>query len=70
MTDNPENRQGADELNPALKTRTETAHDTTESSRPPADTASVQREEGRGWPMVWLIVAIVGAVIGVWILFF
>ena len=70
MSDNRENRQGPDGLNPALKTRPDDTHDTAASSRPPAETASVQREEGRGWPIVWLVVAIVGAVIGVWILFF
>ena len=69
MSDNPEGRQGPDGLNPALKTRTDSSHDTSESSRSPAESASVQREEGRGWPLVWLVVAIVGALIAIWILF-
>lgn len=56
-----ENRQQG--LNPALKQRTETSHNTETSSRPPLETASVQREEGRAWPMIWLVVAIIGVVI-------
>jgi hypothetical protein len=69
MSDNPDGRQGPDGLNPALKTRPDASHDTSESSRPPAETASVQREEGRGWPIVWMVVAVLGALIAVWILF-
>ena len=67
MTDKDPTREAG--LNPALKTRTDTTHDTTESSRPPAETASVQHEEGRAWPIVWLVVTLVCVLLAVWILF-
>jgi hypothetical protein len=50
-------------LNPALKSRTETTHNTSTQSPAPLDTASVQREEGRAWPMIWLVVTLVGVLI-------
>lgn len=56
-------------LNPALKHRTDTTHDTGRSSRPPSETASVQREEGRAWPMIWLVVTVVGVLVALYILF-
>lgn len=56
-------------LNPSLRNRTETSHDTKRSSRPPSETASVQREEGRGWPMIWLAVTVVGVLFALYILF-
>ncbi len=56
-------------LNPALRSRRETTHDTERSSRAPADTTSVQREEGRAWPMIWLVVTLLGLVIVLWLIF-
>ena len=56
-------------LNPALRSRTETTHDTERSSRAPADTTSVQHEEGRAWPMIWLIVTLLGVIIVLWLVF-
>ena len=66
-----EQRSATDEgtLNPALKKRTDTTHDTTVSSRPPSETASVQREEGRAWPMIWLVAAIVCVLIVIYLVF-
>jgi hypothetical protein len=63
----PPPRQGM-ELNPALKKRTEETHDTSKSSLAPVATASVQREEGRAWPMIWLIVTIVCVLIAIYII--
>jgi hypothetical protein len=57
-------------LNPALRERREETHDTTHSTPPPADSASVQREEGVAWPAIWLVVTIVCVVIAVYLLFF
>ena len=57
-----------DELNPSLRSRTDATHDTTRSTLPPADSASVQHEEGRAWPIVWAVVAIACALIALWIL--
>lgn len=70
MNDKPDGRSAERGLNPALKTRTDTTHDTTSPTRAPADSASVQHEEGRGWPMIWLVVTVVCAVLALWILFF
>lgn len=55
-------------LNPALRSRRETTHDTT-SSAPPVETASVQREEGRGWPVAWLVVAALSVAITLYLIF-
>ena len=57
------------ELNPALKRRKDATHDTTESSRAPADTTSVQREEGRAWPMIWLVATLLGVLVAFWLIF-
>ena len=62
----PEHEPG---LNPALRQRTEQVHDTSRPTLPPADSASVQHEEGRAWPMVWLVAAILGLVLGIWLIF-
>lgn len=56
-------------LNQSLKRRTDDTHPTEGSSPAPADSASVQREEARSWPMIWAVVTIVGLLIVVWILF-
>lgn len=56
-------------LNPTLQSRTDQTHDTSVSSAAPADTASVQREEGRGWPLTWALVTLVCVALAVWILF-
>lgn len=69
MTDDPKMPKPNPGLNPALKSRHETTHDTTVSSRAPAETASVQREEGRFWPAIWAVVTIVGVLILLWLVF-
>jgi hypothetical protein len=61
----PQNDPG---LNPALKRRTDETHDTTRRTPAPAESASVQREEGRWWPYVWAAVVIVGILITIWLL--
>lgn len=57
------------ELNPSLKRRRETAHDTTRSTPGPADSASVQHDEGRAWPMIWLIVTLLSVAIAIYLIF-
>ena len=65
--------QGRDDrkrgLNPALKSRKETSHNTSTPSPAPLESASVQREEGRAWPMIWLVVTIVGVLILLYLAF-
>jgi hypothetical protein len=70
MSDTPKRPDPEPGLNPALRQRKEEAHDTRTSTPPPADSASVQREEGRAWPMIWLIVTVICAAIGIWLIFF
>ena len=67
MSDTPKASEQDAPLNPALKSRKETTHDTTPSA-PPVDTASVQRQEGRAWPMIWLIVTLLCVAIAIYLL--
>ncbi|MFC0199577.1 hypothetical protein [Paracoccus rhizosphaerae] len=60
---------GRDGLNPALKSELETAHDNRISSAAPIETASVQRDEGRSWPIVWAVVVILSALLVLWLIF-
>lgn len=58
-------------LNPGLKARNETTHDTLHSTPPPAESTSVTRaDKGRGWSAVWLAVVIIGLLITAWIVLF
>lgn len=58
-------------LNPDLKTRTETTHDTDHSTPPPAESTSVtEADQGRGWPIVWIVVTVLGVLFALWLLFF
>lgn len=70
MSDMPNKPEGEPGLNPALRQRTEDAHDTRHRTPPPAESASVQREEGRSWPIVWAVVTIAGVILGIWLIFF
>jgi hypothetical protein len=62
--------RGGGELNPALRKRTESTHDTTHHTPAPVESASVQREEGRPWPWIWLVVTIVSVIIAIYLIFF
>lgn len=53
-------------LNPALKSRTETVYDTKSTTPAPFDTASAKEGEGEGWPIVWLVVAVIGVALAVY----
>ncbi|WP_299822284.1 hypothetical protein [uncultured Jannaschia sp.] len=55
-------------LNPKLKSVENTSRDTETPTRPPSESASVQHEEGRAWPIVWAVVVIVGVLIALWLL--
>jgi hypothetical protein len=60
----------SEDLNPALRKRTETTYDTTHTTPAPVESASVQREEGRPWPWIWLVVTIICSIIAIYIIFF
>lgn len=68
MADTPENTPREDRLNPSLKKRSEVTHDTTRSTPPPAESASVRNEEGRVWPVLWAVVVVAGMLVALWIL--
>ncbi len=55
-------------LNPALKSTTETVYDTRNPSPPPIDTTSASEGEGEGWPVIWLVVTVVGIAIAAYLL--
>ncbi len=55
-------------LNPALKSTTETVYDTRNPSPAPIDTTSASEGEGEGWPVIWLVVTVVGIAITVYLL--
>ena len=68
MSDDPKDPDRDSKLNPALKSRVETSHNTSISSRAPHETASVQHEEGRAWPMIWMAVTLLGIAIVIYLL--
>ena len=53
-------------LNPALKSTTETQYDTRSTTPTPFDTASAKEGEGEGWPIIWLVVAVIGVVLAIY----
>lgn len=68
MSDDPVPHQHSG-LNPALKSRTNISRDTETPTRAPADSASVQREEGKAWPMIWLVVGLFCVMIVAFLIF-
>jgi hypothetical protein len=56
-------------LNPALKSTTDTSHDTTHTSPAPIDTASAKEGEGEGWPLIWLVVVAICVLITAYLIF-
>lgn len=68
MTDQSKDKPQQAPLNPALKSGTETAHDTEVSSPAPIDTTSASEDEGEAWPVIWLIVTVVCVALAVYFL--
>lgn len=68
MTDPTRDQHKEGPLNPALKSTTETVYDTEHSSPPPIDTTSAQEGEGEAWPVVWLIVTVIGVALAVFLM--
>ena len=52
----------------ALKSTTETVYDTRNPSPPPIETTSATEGEGESWPVIWLVVTVVGIAIAVYLL--
>jgi hypothetical protein len=55
-------------LNPALKSSTDTVYDTENSTPPPIETASGREGEGEIWPIIWLIVTVVGVLLAIFLM--
>lgn len=55
-------------LNPALKSTTDTSHDTSFTSPAPIDTASAKEGEGEGWPVIWLVVGAICVLIAIYLM--
>lgn len=68
MSDPTQEQPDTTPLNPALKSTTETMHDTSHPSPPPIDTASAREGEGEGWPMAWLIVTVLGVAVAIYLM--
>jgi hypothetical protein len=68
MSDPTRDRPEEAPLNPALKTTTETVHDTKHTSPPPIDTTSAREGEGEGWPVVWLAVTVLGVLFAIYLM--
>ncbi len=67
----PDDKKNPDRrgLNPKLKSVENTSRDTERHTPPPADSASVQHEEGRSWPMIWLVITVLCVLIGIYLIF-
>lgn len=70
MAENEQHPPKGNGLNPALKMRTDNIFDTTHPTPAPVESASVQREEGKAWPAVWLIATLVCTAIAIYLIFF
>jgi hypothetical protein len=68
MSDPTRDRPEEAPLNPALKTTTESVYDTKNPSPPPIDTTSAQEGEGEGWPVVWLVVTVLGVALAIFLM--
>lgn len=68
MTDPTRDQPSEAPLNPALKTTTETVYDTKNPSPPPIDTTSAQEGEGERWPVVWLVVTVIGVILAIYLM--
>jgi hypothetical protein len=55
-------------LNPALKSTTETVYDTKNPSPAPIETTSAREGEGEGWPIVWLVVTVLGVIFAIYLM--
>ncbi len=55
-------------LNPALKSERETVYQTRESTPAPIDTTSARENEGEGWPIVWIVVTVLGVLLAIYFL--
>jgi hypothetical protein len=43
-------------------------YDTSHPSPPPIDTTSAREGEGEGWPVVWLVVTVLGVLFAIYLM--
>lgn len=68
MSDQSRDEPSEVPLNPALKSENETVYETKVSSPAPIETTSAQENEGEGWPVVWVVVTILGVLLAIYFL--
>ena len=68
MSDQSSDETSNAPLNPALKSETETVYETKVSSPAPIDTTSASENDGKGWPVVWLLVTAAGVILAIYFL--
>jgi hypothetical protein len=68
MSDPSRDRPEQAPLNPALKSTTETVYDTRSPSPPPIDTTSAREGEGETWPIIWLVVTVLGVAFAIYLM--
>ena len=68
MNDPSRDRPEEAPLNPALKSTTETVYPTGASTPAPLESTNAHAGQGGGWPIVWLIVTIVGVALALYFL--
>ncbi|GAB2800783.1 hypothetical protein GCM10027040_30550 [Halomonas shantousis] len=57
-------------LNPALKKRHDELYGPDQRGTDPMKTVSVQKDEGKAWPTIWAVVAIVCVLVTIMLLIF
>lgn len=57
-------------LNPALKQVHDSTYGPDQSGTDPMDTVSVQKDEGRSWPMIWAVTTIACVIIALFLIVF
>lgn len=65
MPQQPDEPSSGAGLNPALKAERDTSHDVRRSPGP-LETTGAHEGQGGVWPIVWLVVTVVGIALAVW----
>ena len=68
MSDQSRDKPRDAPLNPALKSAKETVYETKVASAAPIETTSARENEGEGWPVIWLVVTVVGIALAIYFL--
>ncbi len=69
MNDDPKTKEDRPGLNESLREKNDTSRDTSRRTPSPADSASVQHEEGRAWVWIWAVAGIIGVLVLIYLFF-